>query len=137
MEGMNFEYESMKEEYLKADLTGIMSEEVSLKDFLCWVESNGKMSHNVFDACLKRVTVDARKGLIDPAIWRTSSIRIVSIRNKHSINTKFYFETVLESFRNKFFIDYMQENKKELEKIIEEESGREENFDIRILFDNS
>ncbi len=117
---MNFEYKSLKEEYLKADLTGVMSEEISLKDFLCWVESNAKMTRSVFDACLNRVTIDARKGLIDPAVWRTTAMRIVSIRNKHSINEKYNFETVLESCQNKFFTEYMQENKTVLEEIIAE-----------------
>jgi hypothetical protein len=115
---MNFEYKSLKEEYLKADLTGVMSEEISLKDFLCWVESNGKMTRSVFDACLNRLTIDARKELIDPAVWRTTAMRIVSIRNKHSINEKYNFETVLESCQNKFFTEYMQENKTVLEEII-------------------
>lgn len=52
-----------EEECLKAELTGILSEEVSLNDFLCWAESNDKMTRSVFDACLNRVTIDARTGL--------------------------------------------------------------------------
>lgn len=128
---MNFEYESLKEEYLKTDLTGIMSEEISLNDFLCWVESNGKMTRSVFDACLNRITIDARKGLIDPTTWRTKAMRIVGIRNKHSINRKYNFETVLESCQNKSFISYMQENKTALEEIIEVETKT--NMDWRVM----
>ena len=125
---MNFEYESIKEEYLKADLTGVMSEETSLKDFLCWVESNGKMTRSVFDACLNRLTIDARKGLIDPAAWRTMAMRVVDIRNKHTINAKYNFETVLESCQNKSFIEYLQENKTILEAIVAETSAEEAAF---------
>jgi len=117
---MNFEYTSLKEEYLKSDLTGIMSENISLNDFLCWVESNGKMTKSVFNACLNRITSDAQKGLVDPFNWRSTAMRIVELRNKNSINAKYSFEANLEACQNKSFIEYVQENKDVLEEIIVE-----------------
>jgi hypothetical protein len=75
---MNAEYELFREEYLKADLTGVMSDKVSFEDFLCWVKSNGKMTRGVFEACINRLSNGMwrrcyedppRRGVYVVAVW--------------------------------------------------------------------